>query len=190
MLIRLFNHFSGKCPFNNQYDTQIYADSEFSAFQTITHRETTMTISIESAARFVAECSGWKATNLIIQKILYIAQVVHLGRTGQKLIDAEFEAWDYGPVAPDLYHQIKGFGSKPIPESVLWSAKKVPEGLELDTLKEACEHLVGKTGGDLIRNTHWSGGAWVRRYVPGRNTKISTEDMLDEFKNRTSRKGD
>ena len=146
-----------------------------------------MTVSVESAARFIAECSGWKATNLTIQKILYLSQVVHLGRTGQLLADTEFEAWDYGPVSPQLYRQLRGFGSRPIPESVLWQGEDISGTPEAETLREACEHLGDKSGGELIRNTHWSGGAWAKRYVPGANVRISAEDMLDEYRNRVHR---
>lgn len=146
-----------------------------------------MPVSIESAARVVSECSGWKSTNLTLQKILYIAQVVNLGRTGKRLIDADFEAWDYGPVAPDLYRSIKGFGSKPIPQSVFWAAPDISNTPEMAILKEACGHLIHKPVGDLIRNTHWSGGAWAKNYVPGANVEITDEDMLYEYRNRTER---
>ncbi|RUM95932.1 DUF4065 domain-containing protein [Pseudaminobacter arsenicus] len=146
-----------------------------------------MTIDVESAARFIAECTGWKATNLTIQKILYLSQVVHLGRTGERLVDTDFEAWDYGPVAPELYRQLKGFGSKPIPEAVFWQARNISAKPAAETLREACQHLGKKSGGDLIKNTHWSGGAWAKRYIPGANVRISAEDMLDEYRNRVRR---
>ncbi|MES0065500.1 DUF4065 domain-containing protein [Mesorhizobium sp. M0074] len=146
-----------------------------------------MTVSSASAAKFIAHCSGWNATNLTIQKILYIAQVVQLGRTGSKLVDIDFEAWDYGPVAPSLYRQLKGFGAKPIPETVFWSAPDINGTPEAELLKEACGILAQKSAGELIRNTHWSGGAWAKKYVPGENEIISDEDMLDEYRNRVER---
>ncbi|WP_410207286.1 Panacea domain-containing protein [Bradyrhizobium japonicum] len=59
-----------------------------------------MSIASSSAARHICARGNWGVTNLALQKILYMAQMVHLGRTGQRLVDAEFQAWDYGPVEP------------------------------------------------------------------------------------------
>ena len=58
-----------------------------------------MSIPAYSAARYICARGDWRVTNLALQKILYLAHMVHLGRTGRALIDGEFEAWDYGPKA-------------------------------------------------------------------------------------------
>lgn len=146
-----------------------------------------MTVPLESAAKYICEAGNWRVTNLQLQKILYLAQMVHLGRTGRKLVDVEFEAWDYGPVAPELYHRMKGFGAEAIPEAVFWAAEAAIGSDEEATLRDACLSLIGKTGGELIRNTHWSGGAWSKKYIPGASIRISVEDMLYEFRNRSER---
>lgn len=146
-----------------------------------------MTVSTASAAKFISECSGWTASHLELQKIIYIADVVHLGRTGERLTDASFEAWDYGPVDPSLYQTLKGYGSKPIPRSAWWATDSVGPSPEAATLKDACEHLVGKSAKYLIENTHRNGGAWSSLYVPRANVAISNEDMLAEYENRRER---
>jgi uncharacterized phage-associated protein len=144
-----------------------------------------MTVSIESAGRFISECSGWTLSHLELQKLLYIADVVHFGRKGERLTDAKFEAWDYGPVDPRLYHRLKGFGSKPIPKSAWWAASPVAEGSrEAETLKEACQHLVGQSASSLVGNTHFDGGAWAKLYVPRANVRITDKDMIEEYANR------
>mgnify|MGYP006283548483 CR=1 FL=1 len=90
-----------------------------------------MTVSVLSAAKRLAARSGWTLSNLELQKILYLAHMVHLGRTdGAPLVHGLFEAWDYGPVHPDLYHRVKIFGSSPV--------KNIP-GFNFEVqLPEAC----------------------------------------------------
>ena len=57
---------------------------------------------------------GQKLSHMQIQKLIYFANGYHLGATEKPMIDHTFEAWDYGPVIPNLYHQLKKFGGKPI----------------------------------------------------------------------------
>jgi len=44
--------------------------------------------------------------------MLYFSQMINLGKKKERLFDASFEAWDYGPVIADLYHKLKAFGVK------------------------------------------------------------------------------
>ena len=74
-----------------------------------------MTVSSFQVAKKICELSNWTVTNLKLQKILYLAQMVHLGRNnGDPLIDEKFEAWMYGPVLPNLYKIMKEFGGSPV----------------------------------------------------------------------------
>ena len=53
--------------------------------------------------------SGDLMTNLRLQKILYFAQGHYLAKYGTPLFDSEFEAWDYGPICPAIYHRYSKF---------------------------------------------------------------------------------
>ena len=140
---------------------------------------------ILSAAKFVCELSEWTVTNLKLQKILYIAQMVHMGRNdGCPLMKAQFEAWDYGPVSPVLYQKVKAFGAKPIPNVFVNIPDADTEAQEL--LRETCSHWLSKTPGQLVENTHRRGGAWDRNYFPGaRGLIIPNKDILSEYHQRT-----
>lgn len=59
-----------------------------------------MTITPFEAAKKICELSNWTLCNLKLQKLLYLCQLVHLGRHSIPLMDEIFEAWDYGPVLP------------------------------------------------------------------------------------------
>ena len=54
-----------------------------------------------------------------LQKLVYIAHGWHLAVTGTPLIFERVEAWPFGPVIPDLYHEFKKCGSHPIAEPAM-----------------------------------------------------------------------
>ncbi len=141
-----------------------------------------MTISALSAAHRLAGRSDWTLSNLELQKILYLAHMFYLGRTGgAPLVAGHFEAWDYGPVHPDLYHHVKMFGADPV-KNVFSSKHAIADGPERDILDEAYDNL-GKAGpGRLVAATHRAGGAWDRAYVPGlRHCIIENAEILREY---------
>lgn len=141
-----------------------------------------MSVPAMAAAKYLAKKSGWSLSNLEIQKILYIAHMFHLGRHGAPLIDERFEAWDYGPVQPGVYHKLKIFGRDPV-KNIFHGIPEVPDGSdELKTLKEAFDSLHKAGPARLIHVTHRRGGAWERNYEPGkRNRPIPAKDMVAEF---------
>lgn len=145
-----------------------------------------MAISSHAAAKVICEQGGWRVTNLALQKILYIAHMVHLGRSGARLINAQFEAWDYGPVIPELYHRVKVFGDRPV-QNVFYSARDVSHTEEGRTLQEAGQHFLAKQPGELVAMTHWKDGAWARNYRPGvRGIIIPDSDIVNEYRARTA----
>lgn len=145
-----------------------------------------MAVSSITAGRYACKMSGWTITNLKLQKILYIAHMVYVGRTdGTVLIDEMFEAWDFGPVLPNLYHRVKIFGNSPIRD--VFPDAEYPEGTpEGNFLSEACSELANKSAGELVAMTHWPGGAWATHYQKGiYGVVIPTSDILQEYRDRT-----
>ena len=53
-------------------------------------------------------------TPMKILKLVYIAHGWHLAYTDKPLIHDRIEAWEYGPVIPELYHEFKHYGHNPI----------------------------------------------------------------------------
>lgn len=54
-------------------------------------------------------------SNLKLQKLLYFVQGFFLILKGGPCFDGRIEAWDFGPVVPDVYFQFRGCGSCGIP---------------------------------------------------------------------------
>jgi len=138
-----------------------------------------------SAAKKVCELRNWRASNLEIQKILYLAHLMALGRSNgaQGLVSEKFQAWDYGPVLPGLYHRAKAFGSGPVQN--VFQIYQLPTGAQAAIIEETVKALAGKSAGELVAITHWEKGAWAKNYVPGATgIVIPDTDILDEYRLR------
>lgn len=142
-------------------------------------------VSTFAAARRMCERSDWTVTNLELQKMLYLAQMMFMGKhDGERLLNGTFEAWDYGPVLPVLYSQVKSFGSGPI-KDVFFGVSEVKDEDRAKMLDEAYDQLSKKTAGQLVSITHWKNGAWAKHYVPGAmGVKIPDPDILQEYRDR------
>jgi len=55
-------------------------------------------------------------TNLKLQKLLYYAQGFHLALHGKPLFHEHIEAWQYGPVLPDIYHTYEQCQAHTLPQ--------------------------------------------------------------------------
>ena len=125
--------------------------------------------------------SSMRVDNLRLQKLLYYTQAVSLYQTGKPAFDDEIEAWDYGPVVPNVYREYRECGFDEISDGGL-PDHPLPE----DTIE--CVDLVlgyyGEMSGNaLIRQTH-SELPWKEAYKKGRNTPITTKAIEDYYKDK------
>ena len=63
----------------------------------------------------VNEEEGDLMSNLKLQKLLYYTQGYYLAMYGKPLFPDEIQAWSYGPVVPNVYHEYKRHGRSAIP---------------------------------------------------------------------------
>ena len=119
--------------------------------------------------------SKWSVSNLKMQKILYLSHMVCLGRHKIPLVDTPFEAWDFGPVQPALYHKLKRFGSSNV-RDVFYGEEILTEGKGLSVLEDMST-LCSFSPGELVGITHREGGAWSKVYRPGAKG-IAIENFL------------
>ena len=145
-----------------------------------------MAARLDTVAKFVCEQSGWQISNLSLQKMLYLAQVEYLGEHGgERIVETAFEAWNLGPVSPDLYHKVKIFGSGPV-RDVFYDVRRFREDdKRRSKLVEICKKYLGKKPGELVEITHWNFGAWANKYEPNvRGIQITDDDIAREYRNR------
>lgn len=141
----------------------------------------------DSVCRLICELGDWGISNLQLQKLLYVAQMYYLGIKGERLADLAFEAWDYGPVAPKVYAQVRMFGSGPIKDVFYGARPFSPGSKRRQVLEEVCRDLIPMRPGQLVEITHWSEGAWAKNYVPGsKGIRIPDIAIANEYRARVA----
>jgi len=119
-----------------------------------------------------------------IQKLVYFAHGWNLAIFGSPLVQQRIEAWDYGPVIPDLYLSLRDFGRNPITRKavkfefnpitgcVSESTPMIPETQEtkdtralLDRVWESNKHLTSIQRSNL---THLPGSPWTSSREQGK----------------------
>lgn len=137
----------------------------------------------------LAKAEGRGLTPMQILKLVYIAHGWSLGIHGRPLIKERVEAWQYGPVIPDLYRAMKGFGggyvTGPLPVMDAF-----PERLTASEqqLVEDVYRLYGHmTGPQLSRITHADNTPWAQTYEPGWNSSVISPDLIADHYARLSR---
>ena len=137
-----------------------------------------MPLTAMEAAKKACRRTGWRLSNLELQKILYLAQLRYKrANRGGRLFSALFEAWDYGPVIPEVYHKAKAFGSDPV-QNVFHGVKDEQHPLDKD-LFASVDLLKSSSPAHLVGMTHRSKGAWATFYRPGIRGVIIPDSAID-----------
>lgn len=120
-------------------------------------------------------------SNLKLQKLVYYAQGYHLALHDQPLFPEPIQAWNHGPVVPDLYREYKKYGSGPIPHE---------EGLDLRAIDEPTQQFlknvyetVGQFTAWRLRQMTHAEPPWRESYRPGVfNIDIPHKNLTAYFK--------
>lgn len=118
-------------------------------------------------------------TNMKINKLLYFAQGHYLKKYGEPMFQDRIEAWEHGPVVPDVYTAYKAYGDRPIKAYDEAAAGNVaPEAEEI--LYDVARTYGRYTASALRSMTHVVGSPWDQVYQ-GNHTRI--EIPLDIIQN-------
>jgi uncharacterized phage-associated protein len=88
-------------------------------------------------------------SNLKLQKLCYYAQGFYLAMNGERLFPDDIEAWQHGPVVPNLYDKYKKYGSSELP---------ISNGFDPDCISEEMQDLLSE-----IYQTYGQYSAWRLR---------------------------
>ncbi|MCW7548437.1 DUF4065 domain-containing protein [Photorhabdus sp. APURE] len=111
-------------------------------------------------------------TPMKLQKLMFYAQSWHLKIHNDPLVDDFFAKWQYGPVIPSLYHEVKRYGANPICRTIstLLNTEEgfaivtptIPkEDTRTDVLIDKIINVYGPLRGtQLSYLTHLPGTAW------------------------------
>ena len=121
---------------------------------------------IEIAKYTVAKCvrDGKPISNLQLQKILYYIQRAYVRTTGDGLFPDKIEAWQFGPVVPDVYYTYAVFGGSSIP---LFGESSSLDDNTTTIIDPVIEEKRELDPWSLVEDTHKPDGAWDQIYQNG-----------------------
>jgi uncharacterized phage-associated protein len=138
-----------------------------------------MTVSVLQVAKTIGQLSGWSKSNLEMQKIAYVAEMIYLGRTGRPLTNSNFQAWDRGPVNPELYHWAKLYGADAVKSDIFSRVADLDEDSEeYRAIRDAYNALKHLRPWQMVTATHQNDGAWASCYEPGRKGVVIPKDRI------------
>ena len=119
---------------------------------------------------------GENMTPLKVQKLLYYAYAWKYSLQKERIFTDKIEAWDYGPVVSDIYHELKKYGYHPINE-----LKTDPELLpdELRGYLNTIWHSYGEYSATMLSDMTHDEEPWKNAYAS--DSKIITDESLAEF---------
>ena len=136
-------------------------------------------------------------TPMKLVKLVYAAHGMSLALLERPLFNDTVEAWQFGPVVPEVYNEFKMFGRSPIPTDVRgidsWD-QSVPSidgdydnpDLTKVLLDRTWELYCEYTGEELSDLTHEPDTPWSRamdaRDIGERFPKIKNEDIMEHHK--------
>ena len=110
-------------------------------------------------ADYIINTSPKDLSNLELQKTMYFVELDYCKQTGKSLIDEDFEAWDYGPVVPEVYREFRDYGAESIDRT---SKISIPKDIKKDIVDSSIERCSQKRPWELVSESHRSDGAWQK----------------------------
>lgn len=168
----------------------------------VTGRGSKMSLKIYDAmdvARHIinkSNADGCPLSNLKLQKVLYFIQADFLVNTKEHLpcFENRIEAWDFGPVIPDVYHEFKRYGSSWIPtvetymdfSDGIWNSNRIEyrdnvitreDKERIDAMVDECRRY---SATQLVKITH-NQKPWKNAYRRGYNMEITIEAIKEYY---------
>lgn len=111
-------------------------------------------------------------SNLQLQKILYYIQKTFL-QTGKVAFNDDIEAWQFGPVVPEVYYHFCGYGAMPIEAE--YDNINISDS-DVDSIVEEKRKL---NPWDMVREVQKAGGAWEQTYRQGSgNCQVIPKELI------------
>ncbi|MDB6519027.1 DUF4065 domain-containing protein [Bifidobacterium pseudocatenulatum] len=114
-------------------------------------------------------------TNLVLNKLVYFAQVESLRATGKPLFEDKIEAWPYGPVERNVYFTFQKYGHNRILKPEGETAK---DEQALSVVDGTAKKYGFLTAFDLVGFSHRKNSAWKNVYREGENVEITNDAIL------------
>lgn len=141
-------------------------------------------VSALDVAQYVIEyCNekGYPISNLKLQKILYFIQAEFLVNINSPCFYENIEAWDFGPVVPEVYQRYKICGSSNIRSygRPLFRINRFSDQ-ELSMINNMIDATSEYSANQLVDITHQQ-EPWLNSYKKYYNNVISNQSIKDFF---------
>lgn len=131
-------------------------------------------------AKYILKKSEKGLSNLELQKILYFTEIDYFKKFKKHLIEDDFQAWKFGPVADEVYWEYRHYGANPInqPDDISEISKKLNDE-EKEIIDKSIQDCNKKTYWVLVEESHKDGGAWKKTYEENKK-KIIDKKLIEE----------
>lgn len=120
-------------------------------------------------------------TPLQVIKLTYLCHGWMLGLHDRPISAQPVEAWQYGPVIPDVYHRVKIHGREPIKQPLRFPIPEFDD-LETDLVSQVIDAYGEFSGIQLSQMTHQPGTPWHKVWHQyGQNTIIPNHMIQQHF---------
>lgn len=137
-------------------------------------------VSANDVVDFILENKGSnEITHRKLQKLLYYCQGLHLAREGVPLFRERIEAWDFGPVCPSVYHNLKHNGGSALypinpADERKFSQRSIALILSVLSIFGAYDKE------QLIEFSHID-SPWACNYVQYKNNELKIDELKNYF---------
>lgn len=123
---------------------------------------------------------GVPISNLQLQKILYFIQLNFLKILDKIAFNNDIEAWQHGPVVPDVYSLYSGYGGTKIYMTDENIRKMFNSNIEKEIVDKVTILCRSLDAWELVERTHKSGTPWSHVYT-GRPNEIIPVKLIREY---------
>lgn len=141
-----------------------------------------MVYDVLDVARYVINYSnaqGYGVSNLRLQKLLYYIQAWFLMHKDMPCFSAKIEAWDCGPMVPEVYHEYSIYGGLDI--MPVKNSEDIIQTKDKQYINKVIDVLAPYSTPYLVSITQMQ-TPWLNAYSRNYTNEITTAAIADFFK--------
>jgi len=132
-------------------------------------------------ANWFIERAERERMSLSIMKLIKIVYMAHgwcMAALNRPLISDEVQAWEYGPVIPEIYYAFRKNGIHELSPLTIYEEERELEPRIEQLLGEVWNIYKKRSALELSNLTHITGGPWDQAYVPNRRFNVIPNDSI------------
>jgi uncharacterized phage-associated protein len=130
----------------------------------------------------LARANGKQLTNMQLQKLVFLAQGYSLALLDKSLFEKDIHAWQWGPVIPSLYNELRKYGSGVVSEALSTDDAITPSTPEAEIIEGVWEGYGSRSGAQLSALTHQSGSPWEKQWNRKKFDAIPPDEIKVYYK--------